>query len=225
MIKACALIVSQCLIGTLAFAATPTLQLHIVNQPHSSCSGQIEPLTVQIEDQNGNLVTSENTPVTLVAMGSKVTLNGITTVNAINGVAQFLSLNIDGDFAGVKLIAESQSITSAYSNSFNVGEPACLARFNGLRSAITVSSTKVRLNWNASPDKTIKGYRVYEVSKPFSPVLMTEIDAKQTSLTIANLSAGQTYFFRIRSVDAKNVEDKNLTDLGVVLGNTTDFAE
>ena len=79
---------------------------------------------VTIQDVGGNTVTTSTAAVTLaITPGtgpSRASLLGITTVNAINGVATFswLSINLAG--SGYTLTASSSGLTSAISSAFNV---------------------------------------------------------------------------------------------------------
>ena len=75
-----------------------------------------------IEDVNGNTVTSSTSAVTIAlsANPGDTTLNGTTTVNAVNGVATFPGLNIAAIANGYTLIATSGTLTPATSAAFNI---------------------------------------------------------------------------------------------------------
>ncbi len=92
-------------------------------QPTSSAAGQaISPaVTVQIQDQFGNLTTS--TASVTIAIGnnpSSGTLSGTTTVAAVNGTATFNNLSIDKAGTGYTLTTSSAGLTGAASNAFNI---------------------------------------------------------------------------------------------------------
>jgi hypothetical protein len=79
---------------------------------------------VRVEDGFGNVDTSFNGPISLaIAAGTGApgaTLNGTTTVNAVNGVATFSGLNITKAAAGYQLSATSAGLSSATSGAFNI---------------------------------------------------------------------------------------------------------
>ena len=93
-------------------------------QPSSTTAGaSISPaVQVSVEDANGNVVTSDNSSVT-VAIGTNPgggTLGGTLTVAAVNGVATFSNLSINKAGTGYTLTAADGSLTGATSSSFNV---------------------------------------------------------------------------------------------------------
>lgn len=104
----------------LAPAAT---QLAFGVQPSNAVTGAaIAPaVTVRILDAGGNLVdSSAAVSVALGANPGGATLAGITSVNAINGVATFNSLALNNPGTGYTLVATSSGLASATSNPFNV---------------------------------------------------------------------------------------------------------
>jgi hypothetical protein len=79
-------------------------------------------IKVQVQDANGNLVTTATTSVTL-AMGSNpggAKLSGTLTLAAVGGEATFNSISIDKTGSGYTLIASGSGLTSATSSSVNV---------------------------------------------------------------------------------------------------------
>ena len=97
-------------------------------QPSSAAAGaSISPaVQVSVEDANGNVVTSDNSSVT-VAIGTNPgsgTLGGTLTVAAVNGVATFSNLSINKTGTGYTLTATDGSLTGATSGSFNVAAAA-----------------------------------------------------------------------------------------------------
>lgn len=101
-------------------------QLAFTTQPvHTSYSENITPsITVEIQDAQGNTITSSSDSVTL-SLGTDpssgtATLGGTLTVNAINGIATFNDINIDTLNSGYTLNANSGSLTNAISNSFDI---------------------------------------------------------------------------------------------------------
>ena len=80
-------------------------QLAITTQPAGAVSGL--PLStrpvIQVRDTSGNLVTNSSAPVTATLASGTGTLGGTVTVNAVNGIATFGDLRIDG--SGVHTIS------------------------------------------------------------------------------------------------------------------------
>jgi hypothetical protein len=77
-------------------------------------------ITVSVEDQFGNVITSNSSTVTIAKASGPGTLSGTLTAAASNGVATFsnLSVNTEGNYT---LQATDGSLTSATSNSFAAG--------------------------------------------------------------------------------------------------------
>ncbi len=102
----------------------PATQLVFGTQPSTTAAGApISPVvTVLVKDSLGNTVTSSSASVSLVIQSNPAsgTLSGVTTVNAVNGVATFSSLTINNAGNGYTLTASSSGLTSALSNAFNI---------------------------------------------------------------------------------------------------------
>jgi hypothetical protein len=93
-------------------------------QPSNTSAGASisPPVTVLIEDSNGNLVTTSTATVTM-AIGSNPssgTLSGTVSVDAVAGVATFSDLNIDLSGDGYTLAASSTGLTGKSSSIFNI---------------------------------------------------------------------------------------------------------
>jgi len=102
----------------------PASRLPITTQPTNAVLGSViaPAITVQVRDAAGIPVTSSTASVTL-AIGINAgsgTLSGTKTVNAVNGVAMFSDLSIDEVGTGYTLVASSDGLTDATSNSFNI---------------------------------------------------------------------------------------------------------
>jgi hypothetical protein len=83
------------------------------------------PVTVEVLDENGNLLPSAGAPVS-VKLGNGTTgaqLAGTKTVNASGGVATFANLSVDTPGDGYTLTASSPGLTAAISSPFNVTAP------------------------------------------------------------------------------------------------------
>ena len=111
---------------TAGFFGSPT-KLGFSVPPSTATQGNaIAPApVVQVEDASGNPVTSgpaSTVPIS-IAIGTNPsggTLFGVTTVNAVNGVATFSGLAIDNAGSGYTLTASSAGLTSATSGGFTV---------------------------------------------------------------------------------------------------------
>ncbi len=123
--------------GPLANLVIPHLvggtQLAFGQQPTAATAGStISPaITVQVEDSLGNVVTSDNSKVTLSIANNTggATLSGTVTVAAVNGVATFSNLSIN--FAGNYTLTATDTIgTGTFtvnSGAFIVGTPPTVA--------------------------------------------------------------------------------------------------
>jgi predicted outer membrane repeat protein len=123
--------------GVTAFSAVtitsdgvPT-QLAFVQQPNTVAinAGIEAPVAIALEDQYGNVVTTDNSDVVELSLASSTsagaTLGGPISVTAIDGVATFTgaSLNATGSYT---LGASSSNFSPVTSNSFNVVPPATI---------------------------------------------------------------------------------------------------
>ncbi len=106
-----------------AFNITPgaASQLAFSTQPANTAAGAtMASVVVQVQDANGNVVTTDNSNVTL-SIGANPgggALSGTLTVAAVNGVATFSTLSINKTGIGYTLIATG-SFTKT-SNTFNI---------------------------------------------------------------------------------------------------------
>lgn len=118
-----------------AFVRTsgPASKLEYSAQPTNSTPGAVlnPAVMVKIEDANGSLVNNATTPVTLslLANGNAGALTGTVTVNAVNGLAVFDQVGVDGPGAGYQLQASSSGLGAVVSNSFAVNPPGSAAVF------------------------------------------------------------------------------------------------
>jgi uncharacterized protein YjdB len=105
-------------------ASGPAAQIVMATQPSGAVSGLAltgQP-AVQLQDVAGNLTTSGAAVTAAITAGNGV-LVGQATVNAVNGVAQFTNLRIDGSGAQT-LTFTSAGLTATSSSSFNVTQNA-----------------------------------------------------------------------------------------------------
>jgi hypothetical protein len=106
-------------------SAAASTKLAFSTQPSNVAAGAaVTPaIVVDVEDQFGNIVTTDNSSVTLSVNTGPGTLSGTVTVTASNGIATFsnVELNTAGSYT---LAAKDGSLTSATSNSFTVSSAA-----------------------------------------------------------------------------------------------------
>jgi hypothetical protein len=98
--------------------STASYQLAIAHQPNATATaGQSTgSLVVDVEDQYGNLVTTDNSTVTL---SSNATLIGTTSTTAVNGVATFTGLAID-QTGNYTITASDTGLLSATTSAVNI---------------------------------------------------------------------------------------------------------
>ena len=109
----------------------PATKLGFLAQPTNVTAGaSIAPsITVQVQDANGNPVTTSTQQITLSIEStspSGATLGGTLSQNAVNGVATFNNISINKAGNGYKLLATATGTTfnTATSTSFNVNAGA-----------------------------------------------------------------------------------------------------
>ena len=109
--------------NTFNITAGAASKLAFYQQPSNTTVGTaISPaVTVQIQDADGNLVTSDTRTVTLTKNVCGGTLGGTTSLAAVGGVATFSNLTISAVGTGCTLTAASTpSLTTDTSSAFNV---------------------------------------------------------------------------------------------------------
>lgn len=103
--------------------AGPPAKVAFSVQPTSTTAGAaISPaVEIEVRDANDNLVTDSRATVTLIVDTNPGggSLEGTTTVNAVNGIASFSGLSIDKAGTGYSLTASSGTLTEATSNAFD----------------------------------------------------------------------------------------------------------
>jgi hypothetical protein len=115
--------------SSMAATVSGSCSLAFLNQPNGTAVGMPittkvggtgNPVSVEVLDGNGNLLTSSTSAVT-VAIGANPgsgTLSGATTVSASGGVASFPGLSINQTGSGYTLGATSPGITPAQPSSY-----------------------------------------------------------------------------------------------------------
>ena len=132
-----------------SFNVTPGAPSHVVfvaQSGEASAGASMGPWVVAVEDSAGNLVTSDNSEVT-IAIGANPgggTLLGTQTVAATGGVAVFDDLSIDDAGAAYTLTAADGSLAGATSVPFDVapastGSPAVALDWSGWGSPLVLT--------------------------------------------------------------------------------------
>ncbi len=110
-----------------AFTVSPAAASKLVygTQPSNVTAGVADSpaIVVDVEDQFGNIVTSNSSNVTLAVANGPGSLSGTLTVAASSGVATFSNVKID-TAGSYTLTATDGSLTSATSNSYTVSPAA-----------------------------------------------------------------------------------------------------
>ena len=109
-------------------SATTASQLAFVNQPPNGTAGLIlnPAVTLDVEDTFGNLITDDNSTITLALGGGAAgaALHGTIQLAAINGVATFSDLSVDTKGTQYTLSATDGALTGAISAPFTIGGAA-----------------------------------------------------------------------------------------------------
>lgn len=150
-------------VTTNPFNILQATQIKFAQQPTNTTALQpITPaVTVQVLDQNGNLVTSDNTDQITLAIGTNPgnppgKLGGTLTLTVVNGVATFSNLTIDQAAIGYTLSATSGSLTGDTSSTFDItGQP----------------QVATQLAFGQQPTTTLAG-------KPITPSVMVQVQDK-----------------------------------------------
>ena len=143
--------VNGSLTGTATLTVSPAAASKLLfgQQPTNANAGAtISPaVTVQVQDQYGNLVTSDNTDQVTVAIGSNPgggTLSGTGTVTVSGGVATFSTLSIDKVGVGYTLTANSGLLAGTTSSSFSITSSGSTG---GSGSTRTIEDFKASDSW------------------------------------------------------------------------------
>jgi hypothetical protein len=115
--------------GGITVTPAPASQLAFAKQPSTATAGQaISPVVIDVEDEYGNLVSSNSSTVTVTLSGGTFAGGSATaSVVASGGVATFSSLTID-KASSYTLTATDGSLTPAVSAPFSV-TPAAASKF------------------------------------------------------------------------------------------------
>jgi hypothetical protein len=160
---------------SLAFLQQPTTTA--INTPIAP------PVTVEILDQNGNLIANSTLPVALSFSSNpgQSQLGGTTTVNAVNGIATFSNLTLGNVANGYALAATSSGLVQAVSTTFNVTPPPIM---------VTPFAPLVGVT------STLPGTFTLSVPAPAGGVTVTLVSSATGNVTVSpstvTVPAGQT---------------------------------
>jgi hypothetical protein len=107
---------------------SPAAGLVLLQQPgNATANAPINPVKVQVLDQFGVPMTSDNGRPITIALGANPgggTLGGTLTVNDVNGIATFSDLSVSAAGTGYTLVVSSAGLSSATSTPFDVTAPS-----------------------------------------------------------------------------------------------------
>jgi len=206
---------------TVSPGANPAVAVKFATQPHNARVGQVisgtaytptgPPVTVDVVDGSGNIVTTSTAPVTVALQSNPgaATLGGTTTVNAVNGVATFSNLTVSKPGLGYTLQATSPTLTSATSTAFDVNTTAvacqphvnCTAAVSNssINASVTASGPNagtLTVSLNLGPELNCPGYRTQGVGWIYFNVSAIT-SSKTIAYTIMNPKAGPLSGFQL----------------------------
>ncbi len=85
--------------------------------------------------------------------------------------------------------------------------------FEGLDIVQTVDGNKVKLKWSLTADSRVVAYNIYDTTLAGAPRLIKSVAKDQSEATVAGLSEGFYYKFRVRATDGLGGEDSNTNDV------------
>jgi subtilase family serine protease len=204
--------------GSLTISAAQASKVVFQQTPSAGSVGTaLGTVTVAIEDQFGNLVTSNSSTVTLAVASGPGSLAGTTTATVVNGLATFsnLSLTTAGTYT---LRATDGTLTSATSGTITItGGGGGLGLSAPQASVMAVNSTTAQLNWTTVSGAT--GYRIYQIVSGQS-VLLGSVSAATSSAKITNLVAGSTASFVVEAYNSTSVADSAIVSVTLPTSQT-----
>ena len=124
----------------------PATKLAFTSGPVNAPPGATQTIAVSVEDANGNVVTTDNSTVVTLAIGTNpgsgvLTCTSTLSVTAVNGVATFTGCAISAAGTGYTLSATAAPLSAAVSGPFTVtGAATKLVFTSGPVSVPTVAS-------------------------------------------------------------------------------------
>jgi hypothetical protein len=142
-----------------SFVVSPAAASMLVfgQQPSNVATGiAISPnVVVDIEDQFGNLVTTDNSNVTLTLNSGDGALNGTLMVQAQNGVATFSGLSLNG--AGIYTIGADDGVLATISTAFTIVQAAPTVTIGSPPRYVIYDGTSDVTNWAAPSVSGVSG--------------------------------------------------------------------
>ena len=156
-------------------AAGPAAKLQFIQEPTNTLSGALitPPVTVDVEDANGNLVTSDSSSTVILTIASGPPA-GTASESVVDGVATLvgLYLNTVGTYT---LKATDGSLTPATSTSFDISAPFATLTSGALLVEGTAGSDTIAVTTSGSTlSVTMNGV----TSAPFALASITSIDVE-----------------------------------------------
>lgn len=205
------------LVAGMSGSTTATSHLAFNQFPTTGTVGKaLSPsVTVAIENQSGQVITTDNSTVTIaVASGPGGFASSSTiSVQAVNGIATFsnLILNTAGTY---QLSATDTGRISATSSTLTISAAVTLSAPKNV-SVVALSSTTAQVSWEAVSGA--QGYRVFQVVGT-SFTLLGSVSASATSMQVSGLSAGQTYSFMVEAYSGATVADSQVVSVTMPSG-------
>jgi hypothetical protein len=98
---------------------------------------------------------------------------------------------------------------------------AAMTTFPGASSISNITTSSARINWTHIADAV--SYKIYNMTSG-TAVLAGIVSAPTANFTIPSLAASTNYIFRVRYVNASNVEDSNATNQSFTTSSPITFA-
>lgn len=208
----------------LSFAAEPTNTA--VGRSLTDSSGG--PVTVEVVDSEGRLVTSPSVTVT-VAIGANpggATLGGTTSATTVNGVAKFTNLTLDQPGNGYTLTASSLRLSGATSTSFDINSRSELCRQN-ITCQILVTTPNSNFQITANPDPTMPNSGTLSVSPnvgaPLQCTGYTPQDANWWEFVMSSANRSKTIVYTLKTPHLTSTPTATVNDTQFCFGAPSVF--
>lgn len=225
------------------FTVAATAKLGVLQQPTQTVAGQVisPAVKVGVEDQGGNVITSDTSTVILqINHGSFANGSTTATAQAVNGVATFnnLAINASGSYT---LTAIDGTLQQAQSNSFNVVATASKVVFTqqpnntyageAINPAVTVAledgfgnvdaanATPVTVTLNGGGATFFGGATTATVTPvngvaTFGNLVVTNPGTFTLTAAAAGLTGATSFPFTIGSHSLTSIDDNNANNVG-----------
>ncbi len=188
-------------------------QLAFVQPPNDTAAGDVvaPPVTVAVEDAQGNFLTASTDTITITAAGNTPTatgvLTGTTSVAAVNGIATFSDLSIDTK-GSYTLTAADTAATPVTSPAFNVTPgklvyltaPADGAAETALNPAVRVALEDGKNNIITTDSSTVVELNPVGFTAG-NPIKGNSVTLNKGIATFDNLSLTKPGFYTLQATD------------------------